>query len=61
MKSFTVFVSVPALRQPGTRRRPNAKDLGISSFYTVPSCSGQRMWHFNDNKNEIIELQKFFI
>jgi len=39
---------VPALRQPGTRRRPNAKDLGISSYYTVPSCSGQMMWHFND-------------
>jgi hypothetical protein len=23
---------VPELRQAGTRRRPNAKDLGISSF-----------------------------
>jgi len=51
MKSFTVFVSVPALRQPEIRRRPNAKDLGISSFYTVPSYSGQRTWHFNDNRN----------
>jgi hypothetical protein len=54
-------VSVPALRQPRTKCRPNVKYLGISSSYRVPSCSGQSMWHFMIKDMKLLSFKILYL